>query len=86
VFYEFTASAAGTLTITISSATKGTNAGISITKLKDGVPMVYSLEEGADSVSVELEEGESVEIIICATTDILGTYPMSTIKSTVTFG
>jgi hypothetical protein len=51
----------------------------------DGIPVMVSLEAGSSEVSVELNAGETIQINICATTDILGTYPMSTIKTTVSF-
>lgn len=84
-YYTFTASKAGTLTINVDSVSARTYAGISITKVVNGVPVVTILEEGASSVCVELSAGETVEINIYATADTIGTYPMSTIKTKVTF-
>jgi hypothetical protein len=85
LYYTYTAPTAGTLTFKVDSVTKGTYAGISITRVVDGIPVMVSLEAGSSEVSVELNAGETIQINICATTDILGTYPMSTIKTTVSF-
>jgi hypothetical protein len=84
-YYTFTAATAGTLTIKVDSTTKGTYAGVTITKVVDGIPYMFSLEPEVGQISVELAAGDMVEVNISATTDIIGTYPISTIKSTVSF-
>lgn len=84
-FYTFTATSAGKLTITVVDTTKGTFAGISITKVVDGIPTYISLEDNATSISVDLVAGETVTVNICASSSNIGTYPNSTIKTNVTF-
>lgn len=82
IWYTFTAQSAGTLTITVDSTTTGTKAGISIT---DENSKQINLGEGMNSVSIALEAGQVVTINVCATTDMIGVYPMSTIEMTVSF-
>ena len=85
VIYTYTAAADGVLTISGISATEGTKPSIAITKVNGDISTVIMLEEGATEISVELTEGQTVEINICALTDLIGDYPRSTIKMTVTF-
>ncbi len=90
VFYSYTASKAGTLTIRLDSVSGGNEANITITSVKvDGGTRSVSLLEKADkndrTVSFQLASGEGVIVCIGVMPPSGDNYPEATINSTVSF-
>ena len=90
VYYTFTASKAGTLTIRLDSVSGDNNGNISITSTKtDGGTRSVNLNENANSdgrsVSFKLSAGETVTVIIGVSPSSGFDYPEATITTTASF-
>ena len=84
VFYTFTATSSGVLTFTLESVSNGADAGITL--FNETTSQYVTLEDsGNGSVSVDVEAGQTVSIIICTLPDADYNYPAATIKTTATF-
>lgn len=84
VYYTYTASSSGTLTISLDSVSG--DADIGITLFNETTSQYVSLEEGnGDSVSVQVNKGEVVQIIISTLPDANHKYPAATVKTTASF-
>lgn len=93
VFYQWVASADGTLTLTVDGITEGVSAAIVMTRVEiigEGedrmeIPHAVALgENGESSVSIELKAGEYVKIAI-GTQPVKNKYPAASIDVTVSF-
>ena len=93
VFYQWVASADGTLTLTVDGITEGVSAAIVMTRVEiigEGedrmeIPHTVALgENGESSVSIELKAGEYVKIAI-GTQPVKNKYPAASIDVTVSF-
>ncbi len=85
VFYAWTATKTGTLTITVDSCSTKFGAGVVITRVdKNGISHQPEFEDGATSFSVEVEAGDQIEISIAANPNTKHQYPAATIKTTAT--
>lgn len=93
VFYQWVASADGTLTLTVDGITEGVSAAIVMTRVEiigEGedrmeIPHTVALgENGESSVSIELKAGEYVKIAI-GTQPVKNKYPAASIDVTASF-
>lgn len=89
VNYQWTATADGTLTLTLESITEGVGADILITRVEiiDGmeIPRTVSLAEaGGTTITVDVKAGELVKIVI-GTQPVKNKYPAATITTVVSF-
>lgn len=84
VFYTWTATKSGTLTINIDNVSTKFGAGVTITRIVDGIPQTTEMEDGATSVSMEVKAGDMIEIVIAANPNSKHQYPAATIKTTAT--
>ncbi len=84
VFYTFKATKNGTLTIKLDSVSGSAKAGITITKVINSIPTQIALEEGADTVTIEVKSGDKLEINIGTLPNAKHKYPAATIKTTAT--
>lgn len=93
VFYQWVASADGTLTLTVDGITEGVSAAIVMTRVEiigEGedrmeIPHTVALgENGESSVSIELKAGEYVKIAI-GTLPVKNKYPAASIDVTASF-
>jgi hypothetical protein len=90
VYYTYTASKTGTLTLRLDSVSGGNNANITITSMKtDGGTQAVSLTENGGSdgrtVSFKVASGESVIVTIGVMPTSGFDYPEATINTTVSF-
>lgn len=83
VFYTYTATKSGVLTIRLDSVSSGAEAGV--TMFNETTSQYVTLEEnGNGSVSVAVAQGETVSIVIAALPDANYNYPAATIQTTAT--
>ncbi len=85
VYYTYTASSAGKLTIQIESCTTGVDCGITVTTKTGATIQETIASPDGDSVSIDLSAGQTVEIIISTLPDARNNYPKATIKTSATF-
>ena len=90
VYYTYTASKTGTLTLRLDSVSGGNNANITITSMKtDGGTQAVSLTENGGSdgrtISFKVASGESVIVTIGVMPTSGFDYPEATINTTVSF-
>ena len=81
-FYSWTASKTGTFTIKLDSATNNAKVGITVTVVEGNIPVQYSMPEGETSISVQVEEGTTVSIVIATMPDAQWNRPASDVKTT----
>ncbi|MBE6923819.1 MAG: hypothetical protein E7466_01075 [Ruminococcaceae bacterium] len=84
VCYKWTATKTGTLTITIDKCSSKFGASITVTRVVNGIPVQETIEDGANSVSIDVKSGEKIEIIIAAKPNSKYQYPKATIETTAT--
>lgn len=87
VYYSFTASKNGTLTIAIKKVTGAESCNVSITSetLIGGTRLESTEDTGKSSVSMSLSEGETVIVNIVVNPENGFNYPEATINTTVRF-
>lgn len=81
VYYTYTATKSGVLTISVDSVSSGVEIGISMTN-ESTYQQVTLEDSGSDSVSITVEAGQTVGIIISTLPDAEHKYPAATIKTT----
>jgi hypothetical protein len=86
VFYTYSATSAGTLTIKLNSVTSGVVASVMIdcAHADDTVTQVSLEEVGGDTLSIDFKAGETIKVTIGAMPDKNNKYPAATITTTVT--
>ncbi len=84
VFYTYTATKSGTLTISLNSVSNNAQAGISMFN-ESSMKSVSTGESETTTVSVEVKAGDTVSITISTLPDSKYKYPAATIKTTVSF-
>jgi hypothetical protein len=84
VYYTYTASSSGTLTLKLDKVSG--NADVGITLFNENTSEYVSLESGAgDTVSLEVQSGQVVQIIISTLPDQNYKYPAATVTTTASF-
>lgn len=84
VYYTYTASSSGTLTISLDDISGGADIGITLYNESSGQYMALE-STTSDTVSVQVAKGEVVQIIISTLPDPNHKYPAATVKTTASF-
>lgn len=86
VFYTYTATVAGTITIKLNSVTSGVTADVKIdvAHADESVTQISLSEVEGDTVSITFKAGETIRVTIGAMPNKNNKYPAATIKTTVT--
>jgi len=84
VYYTYTATTDGILTIELLSTTNGADANITLYNLASYEQVSINKESGDKSVSIEFYVGDEIQIIISTIPDENFNYPATTIQSNVT--
>lgn len=81
VYYTMTATKTGKLTVNITSISGKNKAGVTIVKVVDGVPQQVETGDGETSVSIDVNEGDKLTVIVSVLPNIKNKYPAATIKT-----
>ena len=79
VYYTFTATSTGTLTIDLLSVTAGVNANVTLYNERSYQQNIMSESDNATSVSINVRKGDVVQIIISSIPDDEFKYPAATV-------
>jgi hypothetical protein len=86
VYYKYTATTDGVLTIELISATNGADANITLYNLVSYEQVNIDKESGSRIVSIEFYAGDEIQIIISTLPDENFNYPATTVISNASIG
>ena len=81
VSYTLTATKTGKLTISITSVSGKNKAGVTITKVVNGIPQQVETADGETTVSIDVKEGDKLTVVVAVLPNIKNKYPAATIKT-----